>query len=104
MARFAVGEIVKIVKARYPENIGIIAKIEGVQEDGFLVEHWGEPCYFIDHPGRGWYSPESNLRKLPPDDDQPANRDTTEDPGLTRLKKLLKQDTMPHKQTKREKA
>ena len=40
--------------------------------------------------------PEHKLGKLPPDD-HADDKDTTEDPGLTRLKKLLKHETESHK-------
>lgn len=102
MAKFAVGEIALFVKPTSKRN-GKRVEIIGVGP--FKI---GEPDPFIpgmfilfDHDYAvkvegeeiigGLAVQEKNLRKLPPDSDS-QGRTTSEDPGVTRLKKLLEQD------------
>lgn len=113
MAKFAVGDLVQVIACNIPQDRYLIGKqgvVTGLGQwahgdtirdgrcnspDGgeILVQLYGHHCENVWH--------EHELRKLPPDDHA---ADTTEEPGLTRLKKLLEQDTVPHKQPKREKA
>lgn len=111
MAKFAVGEIalhtttntkVKIMAVgpwKYGEKCSLVNVGDGIAKAISCNDDYA--AYFFEDDGLTWYVDEKYLRKLPPDDHAD---DATEEPGLTRLKKLLEQDTVPHKQTKREKA
>lgn len=102
MAKFAVGEVCVLVNTRHPQFNGELGTVLA------LPQSWYWTC-----PHIGWESgspmvvgpneyvvetqfgcgrvTEDKMRKLPPDDHAD---DTSEDPGLTRLKKLLEQDAL----------
>lgn len=113
MARFAVGEIalhtgrcgIECLGWGAGERVRVIGVgpfKKGDEVDGLILSY--DCDYVIEDEASALCWAEANekhLRKLPPDDHAD---DSTEEPGLTRLKKLLEQDTVPHRQTKREKA
>lgn len=116
MAKFAVGEIALHVgqcgieclgwgAGERIRVIGVGPFKKGDEVDGLILSYDCE--YVVEDEASARYWAEANekhLRKLPPDDNQAATRDATEEPGLTRLKKLLEQDTVPQKRTRRERA
>jgi hypothetical protein len=74
---WAVGERCRILKLHAPNPEGFLYEIESLDEPGWFAD-----------------ADDSDLRKLPGDSNE------TEDPGVTRLKKLLKQDVVKQPKTK----
>ena len=114
MAKFAVGETALWIGPRsygaennaYEEPVKVIwvgFKPEDTNwAEGYYDVYGSWPDYTIEWSnGNTGVCGEQHLRKLPPD----SHADnTTEDPGVTRIKKLLEQDQPVHKQPKPVKA
>lgn len=101
MAKFAVGDLVEVISCDVPNEqhfVGMKGEVVALGKwkrgdiwNGYIcrAETGGEIAVrLIDGCFTGWH--ENELRKLPGDD--------AEDPGLTRLKKLLIQDAPKVKQ------
>lgn len=109
MAKFAVGDLARYIGPAVfglsPYHIGLVVTIEaiGAGNSPFLIAERvaekfpGEQVYKVRWPddGKAGVIPEKYLQPMPPDSHTDT---TTEDPGLTRLKKLLKQDAITPKQ------
>jgi hypothetical protein len=97
MAKFEVGE--KCLAYKKSHELWVEATITALPgkypaaPDVYEIDVPGWPNMIKPHFGTLWTAYECNLRKIPPDSDTKAD-DTSEDPGLTRIKKLLEQDAV----------
>lgn len=103
MAKFAVGDLVEVISCDIPHEqffVGMRGEVKAVGKwrrgerirGGVALSYDGGEVVvqLVGHDSENlWH--EYELRELPPDSHAD---DTTEDPGVTRLKKLLKQDAV----------